>query len=461
MAVVDNKKDFMIRGPIMPVILTISAPLMLNNLVRSLYTVADGLYLAQLSPEDFAASSFTWPLNFLFISIGMGIGVASTALLAHYLGSKQGDKLQTYADNSLLLTFLIGIFLSLLGFVTSPILLTWMGGEGQFLAKANLYLKINFIGLVFDFAFFTYQAILNSQGKTKVMTMISACSMLVNIILDPFFIYKELPLLNLNGLGWGIAGAAWATVISKVVLYLLAVWMVNQQSDIRTRLREIRFDWQTCQDILRLALPSSLGYGGSSLGFTVMNSLITSYGTNTLAAFSMVNRLSDIVMQPQMGIGMALTALIGQNMGAKNYDRAAMIFKRSIQLILVMSIMASLVMIFFKQPILSLFIKEGSDLDLWQQANEYLTYTAFIIFFMGLYAALNGYFQGCGQTKYSMFMTIGRLWLIRVPIVLALRYFSNLGSTGIWISMLISNLLIVVWGFIIYWRNDWHELSKL
>ncbi|MGF3067055.1 MATE family efflux transporter [Facklamia sp. P12950] len=455
-----NNRDFLTHGPMWKVILTISAPLMINNLVRTFYTVADGLFLAQLSAEDFAASAFSWPLNFFFISLGMGIGVAATALLSNFLGSKQYERVQVYVDNTLLLTLSLGIVLAFLGYLATPWMLSVMGGSGSFLDKSIIYFKISFIGLAFDFAYFTYQAILNAQGNTKIMTAISAISMTINIILDPIFIYDKVPILNVPGLGWGIAGAAWATVVSKIVLIVLAIYVVSQQSRIQPQLKGIRFDWPTSQHIMKLALPSFLGYGGSSLGFTVMNALITSYGTNTLAAFSMVNRISDIVMQPQMGVGMALTSIVGQNMGAKLYTRANQIFKRAIIFILFMSVISSALMILFQQPILSIFIKESADSDLWMQAKEYLAYTAFIIFFMGLFAALNGFFQGCGQTKYSMLMTLGRLWFIRVPIVMYLRYFTDLGSTGIWISMLVSNMLIVVWGFYIYRKKDWKTLVQ-
>ncbi|NKZ29680.1 MATE family efflux transporter [Facklamia miroungae] len=456
-----NNRDFLTQGPMFKVILMISAPLMFNNLVRTFYTVADGLFLAQLSAEDFAASAFSWPLNFLFISLGMGIGVAATALLSNFLGSKQYNRVQTYVDNTLLLTLSIGIVLSVLGYLATPWMLTIMGGSGSFLEKAIVYFKISFIGLVFDFAFFTYQAILNAQGNTKTLTIISAISMMINIVLDPIFIYDQVPFVNISGLGWGIAGAAWATVISKIVLISMAIYVVNQQSRIQPQLRGIKFNWSTSQHIMKLAFPSFLGYGGSSLGFTVMNALITSYGTNTLAAFSMVNRISDIVMQPQMGVGMALTSIIGQNMGAKLYTRANQIFKRAIIFILLMSVISSLIIMLFQDPILSIFIKESADSDLWIQAKEYLAYTAFIIFFMGLFAAFNGFFQGCGQTKYSMLMSLGRLWFIRVPIVMYLRYFTDLGSSGIWISMLISNMLIVVWGFYIYRKKDWKSLVQM
>jgi len=133
------------------------------------------------------------------------------------------------------------------------------------------------------------------------------------------------------------------------------------------------------KEILKVAWPSAFGYGGAALGFTVLNGLIQSYGTSVLAAYSMVNRISDLLTQPQMGIGAALTAIIGQNMGAGLYDRAHAIFRRALLWVLMISTVGCVVVFFFQSPILGIFIKDRSDAVLWANAVEYLNYTAFII----------------------------------------------------------------------------------
>lgn len=450
-------REYILESPVFRVLMTVSIPLMLDNLIRTFYTVVDGLYVAQLSPEDFAATAFTWPLNFLFISTGMGIGVGATALTAKFLGADDLKKTQVYIKNTILMTVSIGLILSLFGYVTSYFLLKWMGAEGSFLDKAHIYLKINFIGLFFDFAYFAYQSVLNAQGNTRTITIIGAISMVTNIILDPIFIFDTIPLLGMKGLGWGVAGAAWATVISKVVLLVLAFYIVQLKGSIAIVWDSWKLSTKVCLHILKVGIPSALGYSGAALGFTVMNAMIQSYGTNTLAAFSMVNRISDILMQPQLGIGMALTSLIGQNIGNANYDRAMTFFKRAVQVILSMSFLASILIFVFRPQILGIFITDMSNKDLWYQAQEYLNYTAFIIFFMGMFSAWNGFFQGFGQTQYSMFMSMGRLWLIRIPIILLFNQFTDLRSTGIWIAMLISNMMIVVLGYIIFRRVNWRK----
>ena len=147
--------------------------------------------------------------------------------------------------------------------------------------------------------------------------MISAASSISNVILDPIFIFATIPFVGLTGLNWGIEGAGWATVIAKVLLLVLAIRAVRKESDIQIYLRHVKIDKEVMKEILKVAWPSAFGYGGAALGFTVLNGLIQSYGTSVLAAYSMVNRISDLLTQPQMGIGAALTAIIGQNMGGR------------------------------------------------------------------------------------------------------------------------------------------------
>lgn len=431
-------------------------PLMLNNLVRTLYNLTDGLFVAQISSEDFAATAFVWPLNFLFISIGMGIGIGATALIAQQMGGNQFQTAKHYADNTILLSLVLGFLAALIGYLATPSLIHLMGARDSLYEKSVLYLRINFIGLFFDFVYFGYQAILNAQGQTKAITLISIISSLTNVLLDPFFIFANV--LGLPGLNMGIAGAAYATVISKIVLYVLAIWIVHQQSEIPVSVRKVKVDRQILTKICRVAFPSAMGYGGSALGFTVLNGLIASYGTNTLAAYSMVNRITDLLNQPQLGIGAALTSIIGQNIGSGNFDRAKAIFKRAIHLILGLSLISSIIVILGRYPILSIFIKGGADPELWSQALEYLYFSAFIIFFMGLFSALNGFFQGTGQTKYAMYMSVGRLWALRLPIIWLLGSLTDLGSMGIWVAMLLSNMLVVVYGFYVYRTRDWRAL---
>lgn len=453
-----NKKsniEFITNGNITDVIFKLSIPLMISNLIKTLYGITDGIYVAQISSEDYAATSFTWPVLYLFIAVGLGVSVAATSLMSQRLGARKLKDCSIYAVHTLILTTVLGVFFSILGVITAPFIVRWMGATGSFEYKSYIFLAINSVGLLFDMIFFGYQSILNSQGRTKSMTIISTISSITNVVIDPFFIFDNV--LGIPGLNMGLAGAAWATVISKVLLVIFAIRVVKKESEIEVNFKNFRLDMGIIKHIFSIAIPASLGSSGEAIGFTVLNGFIQSYGTTTLAAFSMGNRLSDIFNQGAIGIGMALTSITGQNIGAGKKERSKDIFKRANVIITFFSLASAIIILLFKDQLLSIFIKDRSDIELWRQASEYMYFSAIITFFMGYFSAINGFFQGVGKTKLTMYLSLARLWVLRLPLIMILKSLTNLGSTGIWISMLVSNALTVIVGFIIYKRGRWER----
>lgn len=454
----ENKKsniEFITNGNITDVIFKLSIPLMISNLIKTLYGITDGIYVAQISSEDYAATSFTWPVLYLFIAVGLGVSVAATSLMSQRLGARKLKDCSIYAVHTLILTTVLGVIFSILGVITAPFIVRWMGATGSFEYKSYIFLAINSVGLLFDMIFFGYQSILNSQGRTKSMTIISTISSITNVVLDPFFIFDNV--LGIPGLNMGLAGAAWATVLSKVLLVVFAIRVVKKESEIEVSFKNFRLDMGIIKHIFSIAIPASLGSSGEAIGFTVLNGFIQSYGTTTLAAFSMGNRLSDIFNQGAIGIGMALTSITGQNIGAGKKERSKDIFKRANVIITFFSLASAIIILLFKDQLLSIFIKDRSDIELWRQASEYMYFSAIITFFMGYFSAINGFFQGVGKTKLTMYLSLARLWVLRLPLIMILKSLTNLGSTGIWISMLVSNALTVIVGFIIYKRGRWER----
>ena len=453
-----NKKsniEFITNGNITDVIFKLSIPLMISNLIKTLYGITDGIYVAQISSEDYAATSFTWPVLYLFIAVGLGVSVAATSLMSQRLGARKLKDCSIYAVHTLILTTVLGVFFSILGVITAPFIVRWMGATGSFEYKSYIFLAINSVGLLFDMIFFGYQSILNSQGRTKSMTIISTISSITNVVLDPFFIFDNV--LGIPGLNMGLAGAAWATVLSKVLLVVFAIRVVKKESEIEVSFKNFKLDMGIIKHIFSIAIPASLGSSGEAIGFTVLNGFIQSYGTTTLAAFSMGNRLSDIFNQGAIGIGMALTSITGQNIGAGKKERSKDIFKRANVIITFFSLASAIIILLFKDQLLSIFIKDRGDIELWRQASEYMYFSAIITFFMGYFSAINGFFQGVGKTKLTMYLSLARLWVLRLPLIMMLKSLTNLGSTGIWISILVSNALAVIVGFIIYKRGRWER----
>ncbi len=450
-----TKSEMILRGPMYQVLWMISLPLIINNLIMTVYNMADAFFVGQLGITEFAAVSFVNPVMFLFQSIGLGIQIAGTSILAQMIGRGKIKDTKEYAWHVMVFTAGMGIVVGLTGYITSPYIIQFMGGTGRFGELSNEYLRYIFLGVPFQIVFMGFTAIMNAQGNTKSSTIVNSFAAILNIILDPFFIFATIPVLGLSGMGMGVAGAAVATSLSQVILMIVGFFVMRKTSKtIPLGFRNIPFDKKKLKRIISVGLPSSAGHSGAAFGFILLNTFIAGYGTSLLAAFSLINRINNMIMMPAMGLGMGLTSIVGQNMGAKNPPRVREGFWKAVKVSLLISVVGTFFIYVFRFRLIYFFTPTADDLMV-AQSLEYLTYILPTIPLMGLFSIFQGLFQGSGHTNYSMFMAIGRLWLVRIPMILLFSYFTGLGQRGVWISMNVSNILVVIYGFWIYKSDRW------
>lgn len=433
----------------------LSLPLIFSNIIATLYNLADGVWLAQLSYTQFAATSFTWPLVFLFVSIAIGVSVAGTSIISQMIGAGDRKRATKYANNLIIISIAIGVFFSVLGYFTASPIIGAMGAKDELFRYSVEYFKVNSMGFLSDTLFFAFTAILNAQGKTKATTLMGFASGLLNILLDPVFIFKDIPFIGLQGFDMGVSGAAVATIISKVIAVIIGIVATKRDNlDLDLTLETLKPDMKYIKSLFKMAIPTAFGRSSAALGFTVMNAIIVSYGQEVVAAFSMVNRISDFWMQISMGISAAMVAMIGQNIGAKKYDRAKQIVRDSAIFIMVSSIVGTMILGGFPNQLLRIFVDPVAARQVYDIAMDYIPYAAANVVFMGLFNLYQGLFQGTGYMKYSMHMSTGRLWIIRVPFVLLMQHYTDIGQSVIWIGMLFSNVLIDVYSHYIYKKKD-------
>lgn len=444
-----SKKELILKGNIYKVLVTLSLPIMINNLIQTLYNLVDGIWVSKISSVHFAATAFVFPVNFLFIAIGIGISVAGTSILSQLVGADKEDQAREYAAQLIGISVILSVAFSIFGVAATPLIVKAMGGTGDLAVYSNIYLRVTFLDLPFLFLFYNINSIRNAQGDTVTPTVLSGISAILNMILDPIFIFT---------FGWGIAGAAWATLLSRALLSVYGIRLIlRHDNPQRPEFKGFRFNGQILRELSRIGFPAAIGQSGAAFGFIILNGFIVSYGTATMAAFGMVNRITSLIMQPAMGIGAALTAVIGQNIGARFYDRVRESFRKASLLTLALGTVGGLLMFLFRDPIVNFFIQSKDDPDVITQGIGYLSWIAFTTPLMGMFSVLQGVFQGSGHTKYSMAMEIGRLWLVRIPLILLFKNLTDIGPTGIWFSMVFSNLVVVVFGLYIYKKGSWSE----
>ena len=452
MNVKHSKVEMILSADMHRVLLTLSVPIMINNIIQTLYNLVDGIWVSKISSVHFAAVSFVWPINFLFVSLGMGISVAGTSLLSQLIGAEKVKEARKYATQLVALSLILGTLFAAIGIIASPFVIKLMGGEGEFASLANTYLRISCLDLPFLFLFSSVNSMMNAQGNTVTPTILSAISAILNVILDPIFIFT---------LGMGIAGAAWATVLSRVVLAALgAKLLFSNDNVLKPNFNQFKFDKKILKEIMRVGLPVSIGQSGASVGFIFLTGFIVSYGTATMAAFGMVNRTTNLFMLPAMGVGTALTAVVGQNLGANQEKRATEGFVKASKLASYMGIVGGIFVFVFSKQLVAFFIQSKDDPEVIVQSIIYMKFIAFSLPLMGMFSVLQGIFQGSGNTGYSMAMEIGRLWVVRLPMILAFKYLTNFGSVGIWFSMSFSNFVVCVFGLWVFKVKGWNRHGK-
>ncbi|MDD2495451.1 MAG: MATE family efflux transporter, partial [Tissierellia bacterium] len=364
----ENKQDIILNGSIYKAIFYLAAPITFNNFIQTLYNLVDSFFIGKIGSVEFAATTFVWPINFLYIAIGMGISVAATAIISQLLGANEKHEANTYASQLIMLSLVSSIILMLIGLLVSELIIKAMGADDKLLYFGTLYLRLTLLDLPFSFYFFVFNAIMNSQGNSIVPTILSAISAVINCILDPILMF------NFN---MGVGGAAIATVISKVLLAIAGgIYLYKGKTIIKPCFKNFRFNKEIIIKSLKIAIPSSIGQAGSSIGFIVLNAFIVSYGTATMAAYGMVNRITALISQPAMGISSAIVSICGQNLGAKNYKRAIDSFKKSVILSSTIGTIGCIFLIWQRVNIINFFMQSKDDIEVINQGITYLLYVS-------------------------------------------------------------------------------------
>lgn len=451
----DNKEimlDFT-EGSIPAHLIRFSIPLFLGNLLQTLYNTVDTIWVGRFLGRDaLAAVSVSFPIIFIMVALVMGIGVATTVLVAQYKGADDEVMVKRTINNSLFILIIISIVLTTLGIIFNKSILLLMNTPDEILDLASDYLIIIFSGSIFTFGYNILSAILNGLGDSKTPVRFLFYTTVINIILDPIFIFGIGPIPKM-----GVKGAAIATVIAQGASFFLAVRFLNSMDHLLTiKLKELKYDHELTKKIIKIGLPAGIQQTVVALGMTIVMSLVNAFGATTVAAYGAAAKIDSFSFMPSMSIGLATSSLTGQNIGAGKHERVKSIMKwASILSITISSIITFIIMIFSKQ-LLSLFTNEQVIL---LEGAKILKILALSYIPFGMMWVFNGIIRGAGDTIITMFISIFSLWIVRVPVAYYLSKYTALGSTGIWIAISISSVLSMTLSMVYYYTGRWKKFS--
>jgi putative MATE family efflux protein len=446
----ENITDFT-KGSIPIHLIRFSIPLFLGNLLQTLYNTVDTIWVGKfLGPDALAAVSVSFPIIFVLVSLVMGITMATTVLVAQYKGANNEDMMRKTINNSIFLLSISAVFITIVGILFHRSILVLMNTPQVLINPASGYLNIIFAGLIFTFGYNVISAVLRGLGDSRTPLRFLFYTTMINIVLDPIFIFGLGPIPRM-----GINGAALATVISQAVSFLLAVRYLDRVDHFLTiRISDFKYDGELTKKIIKIGLPAGIQQTVVALGSTVMMSVVNSFGPLIVAAWGAAGKIDSFSFMPSMSIGLAASSLTAQNIGAGKYDRVKQVMKWASVLSLIITGFVTCLVWFFPEELLSMFT---SDDALLREGAKILRILGVSYIPFGMLWVSNGIIRGAGDTFITMLISIFSLWVVRVPVAYYLSKFTPLGSNGIWIAMTISSILSTLLSVGYYFTGRWKK----
>lgn len=446
-----TKTDTFLGGSILRSLITLAVPIMLANILQAGYQLTDAFWVGRLGSASVAAVSVSFPIMFLSISLGAGLAIAGSTLIAQYVGAKNHRMVDHVAAQTLLMVVIVSVVLGVIGYVFTPAILHLMGVAPDVYQNALGFMHISFIGLVSSFSFFMFQSIMRGIGETTLPIYIVLGTVLLNFILDPLFIFGwgSIPAL-------GVMGAALATLGTQSIAAIIGLAVLfGGKYGIHLSWANFVPDVSFIRRTFLLGLPASIEQSARAFGLTAMTFLIASFGTLTVAAYGVGSNVLQVVLIPGLGLSMALSVLVGQNIGAGNIERAERIGRLGAWLSFwILSGVGVLVFIF--APFLVAFFIPG-DSAVIALGTTFLRTMSLLWGCMGVQLALNGVFRASGNMVVTMMLTLVSQWGIQFPLAYVLSKHTALGASGIWWAFPIANALSMLITLAVYAKGDWKK----
>ena len=441
-------RDEILNGSIETTLLRLAYPLIFLNLVHIVYNLTDTFWLGKLGRQAVSAPTVSYPFIWTMMSLGMGFAVAGFALISQYAGAGQWDKVKHYIANLLTLMFFSSFMLGIVGFFITPWLLRTLGVPPDAFENAVVYLRVMFIGIPFSFVGFAFSFALRAIGDTKTPTKINSFAVILNVILDPLLIFGIGPFPRME-----VLGAALATIIAYFMATILSFYLIfSGKVGIKFYLREFKPDFSLYKKMITIGLPASIGQTLNAFGFIVLTGIVSHFGSIVIAAYGIGGRVISLVFTISNGISQAMSTMVGQNLGALNFDRTREIVKKTIVINAILISISALFIFLFRTQIMRIFI---NDLLVINEGSIFFTYFLIAMPFFGIFFIATGVVRTAGRTKESMVLGLIRLWGLRVPVAYFLS--TILGSRGIWIGMSLSNIIAAILAYLWFTRETWKK----
>ena len=390
------------------------------------------------------------PLFFLALGLTMGLGTGVTSSIARFIGKNDKSGADNCAEHAIAIALLISLLLSIVIIIFGKKILFFFGASGTILSLAWDYLQVMCIGLPFMVFSGFFRSILAGEGDMKFPMMVAGLGTVLNIILDPIFIFN---LDNFGGIGFGlgIKGAAIATVISQCIVFSVFIYMlfVKEHAYITFRIKDFSPSRAITWDIIKVGLPASLSMIVMAVGQGVFNRILIYFSADTVAAYQVAGRIDMLVFLPIFSIAAALTTLVGMFYGSKKYEILRYTVKYGIISAFSITVIMSILLYVFAHNIVGFFTSEDTIINV---AVTFLRLFAFVYPLIAVGITTGRVLQGLGKGLPVLVITIIRVLGVSAPLALIFVYTMGKPVEWVWYAMMISTgvafLIACYWLFI-------------
>lgn len=397
-----NKHRNMLEGSPVKSIILFALPIMASSMLQYNYSLVDNIIVGRyVSEHALAAVGSVGPINSFIIGAALGLTTGFTIPVSHAFGERDREKLSRYAGGSMALAFLIGCIIMVAAHIVSPILLRLVGTPAEIIDISSAYINILYYGVPVQMLSNNFTAIARSVGESKKPLYFFCVSVVVNFILDLLFV-KEF--------GWGVEGAAIATLISHLTACVLGgIYIFRFNKDVNITKKDLRIDPKIAWRQIKLGLPVSIQFTVTSIGSMCLQSVVNSFGTDVIAGFTAAGRVEGLTNIPMSGLGVATQTFVGQNYGAKNYGRIIKSVRKIFLLDILVSVVMSITLYTIAEPVVSVFSTDMSP-EIMAAAKRYILAIAQCYSLVAVLFVMRNTLQGLGFTYANSVAGIGEFF---------------------------------------------------
>ena len=446
----ENKGRNLLEGSIWKGIVGFAIPIFLGNLFQQLYNTVDSLIVGKfLGSEALAAVTSSGALIFLMVGFFNGVAMGAGVVISKYFGAKDYEGLKRAVHTDVAFGIVAGLLLTIIGLVLAPQMLVWMGTPAEVLPNSTAYFRMYFAG---SLAFVMYNVVMGIQqavGDSKHPLYYLIFSSIVNVVLDLLFV---------GVFKWGVASAALATVISQAVSALLCFIRLLKTNEVyKVRIPEIKFHKEMLYQIVSIGLPTGLQNSIIAIANVVVQSNINAFGMIAVAGSGVYSKIEGFVFLPITCFSMALTTFIGQNLGAKQFDRAKKGAKFAVLCSIILAEVVGII-VYIGMPVLATMFDNNPDviaIATLQARTESLFY-----FLLAFSHCISGILRGCGKSAVPMYVMLASWCALRITYITIAVKLIPVVQTIYWaypLTWTVSSIIFLIY----YLKVDWvHGFEK-